>query len=615
MRKLFTFLCAALMSVGMWAAPIVVEWNSSDLPGYGTSFSKGGVALTCDMLEYYQDEEEEEGSTNIYGPGTFTTTLGNFTQIEVTAGYLAGFGGEGWSGSNAQKTWTTGNAANVSFDGDVYGLTKIVFTIEPGAPATVAVTGVTLNQTEAQMTVGGEALALSATVNPEGATDKSVSWSTSDANVATVDDGVVTAVASGTATITVTTTDGSYTATCAVTVGNSITTNESSNGSVVASSSSAAAGETITLTATPDDGYQLKSIRAYVPVFETLYNTAATVTGNIIQAQATSVIGRGWRVYNDSGTPNTLTVSSKDGETLINKIECTSTWSTARQNNLLSVSAGTLSFDGNDPSTKVTINNINAPSVTISGSGTSNSTMWCFSSVKVYYGSTDEVDLEISDTENANVKTFTMVDREVTISAEFEPVPTGFDITANLDPQNAGVYYSTFYHGSVDYALPANVKAYKAVISGSNLHLSEVAAEGDVLPKGNAVILRSSVKNYTLTPSDATPVSVGDDNDLEGKDDAIATPAKCYVLSCENNLVGFYQYGAANLNPHKAYVIYEAPNPQSPAPRRMPFIFDQATGMESIQPSAVSSQKVLRDGQLIIIRNGVEYNANGMMVK
>ena len=94
------------------------------------------------------------------------------------------------------------------------GITFVI-TIEP---APVAVTGVTLDQNEAQMTVGGETLTLTATVNPNNATDQSVSWSTSDADVATVDNGFVTAVAAGNATITVTTTDGSFTATCAVTV-------------------------------------------------------------------------------------------------------------------------------------------------------------------------------------------------------------------------------------------------------------------------------------------------------------------------------------------------------------------------------------------------------------
>ena len=207
---------------------------------------------------------------------------------------------------------------------------------------------------------------------------------------------------------------------------NSITINESSHGSVVASSSSAAAGETITLTATPDDGYQLKSISGVYETqatsSETLNATSETVNGNKFQAQATSRNLYGWRVYNP-GTANTLTISSNDGATLIEKIEFTSTFGNGRRNDMLSVSEGTLSFDGNDPSTTVTINDINATSITISGSGTNAGQTWCISSVKVYYTATIENELEISDTENANVKTFTMVDGEVTISAEFEPEP------------------------------------------------------------------------------------------------------------------------------------------------------------------------------------------------
>ena len=87
------------------------------------------------------------------------------------------------------------------------------------APATVAVTGVTLAPTTATLTLGEtETVTLIPTVLPAEATDKSVTWSSSNEAVATVTDGVVTAVAAGTATITVTTTDGAKTATCAVTV-------------------------------------------------------------------------------------------------------------------------------------------------------------------------------------------------------------------------------------------------------------------------------------------------------------------------------------------------------------------------------------------------------------
>ena len=81
----------------------------------------------------------------------------------------------------------------------------------------VAVTGVELSQTEVTLGVN-ETVTLTPTVAPDNAADKSVTWSSDNTAVATVADGVVTAVAEGTANITVTTTDGSKTATCAVTV-------------------------------------------------------------------------------------------------------------------------------------------------------------------------------------------------------------------------------------------------------------------------------------------------------------------------------------------------------------------------------------------------------------
>ncbi len=83
----------------------------------------------------------------------------------------------------------------------------------------VSVTGVTLDKTELTLTVGDPDVKLAATVTPENATDKTVSWSSDKTEFATVDNqGNVHAVAPGTANITVTTTDGGKTATCAVTV-------------------------------------------------------------------------------------------------------------------------------------------------------------------------------------------------------------------------------------------------------------------------------------------------------------------------------------------------------------------------------------------------------------
>ncbi len=85
-----------------------------------------------------------------------------------------------------------------------------------GTSQTVAVTGVTLDNTEFKLTVGDEAI-LKATVAPADATDKSVTWSSSAPDIASVDGGKVTAKAKGSATITVTAANGK-TAKCAVTV-------------------------------------------------------------------------------------------------------------------------------------------------------------------------------------------------------------------------------------------------------------------------------------------------------------------------------------------------------------------------------------------------------------
>ena len=81
----------------------------------------------------------------------------------------------------------------------------------------VAVTGVTLNKTATTLTVGGTEI-LTATVTPSNAANKAVTWNSNNTAVTTVSNGTVTAVAVGTATITVTTQDGGETASCVVTV-------------------------------------------------------------------------------------------------------------------------------------------------------------------------------------------------------------------------------------------------------------------------------------------------------------------------------------------------------------------------------------------------------------
>ena len=87
-------------------------------------------------------------------------------------------------------------------------------------PKPVKVSGIILNQTSLTMTSKGQTASLTATVSPANAANKSLTWSSSNSSVATVNaNGTVTAVANGTADITATAADGSgVSAKCSVTV-------------------------------------------------------------------------------------------------------------------------------------------------------------------------------------------------------------------------------------------------------------------------------------------------------------------------------------------------------------------------------------------------------------
>ena len=197
-------------------------------------------------------------------------------------------------------------------------------------------------------------------------------------------------------------------------------------------------------------------------------------------------------------------------------------------------------------------------------------------------------------------------------------VPT-YPISANVDPDHAGVYYSTHFNETQKYILPAGTEAYVATISGSDMNLTKVVNAGEVLPANTAVILKSTSASVVLTPTDAAAVTISATNDLHGVDFATAAPANCYVLSghsTDNSVtgVGFYEF-TGTIPAHKAYLTVSGG--AAYAPKKLRFIFNeeqQATGMENAA-EALKSEKRIENGQLIIIKNGVRYNAQGQVVK
>lgn len=105
-----TATCAVTVS------PRIVTWNPSDIVPehpWDNFFTKDGITITAASCNFDQ--------LTFDGVGTFTTTLGNFTKIEISADYAGDVSGTGWSNDGWQSATWTGNAASVSFSGSIWG--------------------------------------------------------------------------------------------------------------------------------------------------------------------------------------------------------------------------------------------------------------------------------------------------------------------------------------------------------------------------------------------------------------------------------------------------------------------------------------------------------------
>lgn len=148
------------------------------------------------------------GTVKVNGSGTSATVEAN-SDVTLTATANEGYRFTGWTSSG---DGTFGNASSA----------ETTFTMPAGNVTVTAqfakvVTGVKLDKEALGLRTGGSAT-LTATVQPSDATNQNVTWQSDNANVATVQNGTVTAVGAGETTITVQTQDGNYTATCKVTV-------------------------------------------------------------------------------------------------------------------------------------------------------------------------------------------------------------------------------------------------------------------------------------------------------------------------------------------------------------------------------------------------------------
>jgi len=218
-----------------------VNWRSSD-PAIATVAQTGEVTAVTHGEVSIVASTQDGGNTAIcvVTVNSLNTPVTQVTITKSTLSLIVG-GSEKLAVSilpvgatNKNVTWSSSHPAfaTVAADGTVTaiaaGTATITATAADGSGKTgtcvvtvtpiVAVTGVTLNRAAATIYVDSS-ITLVATVAPAGATNQNVTWESDDEDIAEVDeDGKVTGIAPGTATITVTTEDGDKTATCVITV-------------------------------------------------------------------------------------------------------------------------------------------------------------------------------------------------------------------------------------------------------------------------------------------------------------------------------------------------------------------------------------------------------------
>lgn len=248
--------------------------------------------------------------------------------------------------TNQQITWVSSNTSvakivvqnsgnSVDVIAESNGTATISASAENGAlvgtctvtvtdkPDIIPVTGISLNYTSFNLTVG-KSQTINATIVPDNATNQNIKWSSSNSSIASVVNGVVTANTAGTATITASTEDGGFMAQCKVTVVKDI----KPEATIVIDSCEVMAGDTVQININLDNNPGLASLVLNVSYDESLltltkveYNTQ--MSGQTVQPQSlkSPVIlywVNGFANYNGDGVFATLTFtvseSAQDGD-------------------------------------------------------------------------------------------------------------------------------------------------------------------------------------------------------------------------------------------------------------------------------------------------------------
>lgn len=123
-----------------------------------------------------------------------------------------------------------------------------------------------------------------------------------------------------------------------------------------------------------------------------------------------------------------------------------------------------------------------------------------------------------------------------------------------------GEYWATYYNNEKSYKADTKTTVYQAAVNGTKTGVTLTEVKNQEIPVGKAVILKSSASTITLTLAGTTQIL--DDNELEGTDYDLTTPANAYCLSNETTGtsprgVGFYKFTGTTIPAHRAYLVVD----------------------------------------------------------
>ena len=392
------------------------------------------------------------------------------------------------------------------------------------------VSGVTLSQDDAVLTVGGETLTLTATVAPANAKDKTVSWTTSNDAVATVDaNGVVTAVSAGTATITATATNGTddtsddKTATCTVTVTQNykvtLADGTEDSGNWTISPANPQPGDVVTITY--GGTKKVKSVKAV--------KKAAVIKVTIITLNKTETTI-------NVGSTETLSVTAIDPSNATDK---TYTW------NSDNTAVATVDADG-----VVTAKAAGTANITATANDGSGVTATCavtvivpVSSITINNAPTEALFVNSKGTLTATVLPDNATEKTVTWSSSD---PDYVSINATTGEYEVK---GTKGYGSATITASAGGKTATCTITGkviyTSLSVGTVLHTGDTFYTGSTVQFKVGNSNASFTTTNGVITVVEDNGYYKFKRGSNGTMPNWTAFRVQNNTDGIYITGGS----------------------------------------------------------------------